>query len=227
MMRQDTDELIRRLVTYAQPVRPLPRPWSRAAVWLVYVLPYVGLMIFVLRPRDDLAAKMTDPRFVVEAATALATGVAAAIAAFATVVPGYSRIPLAALLAPLAAWVGSLGAGCVQDWIQLGPEGLVLRTDWSCLPAILFTGAVPTIAMAAMLRRGAPLTPTLSMALGGLAAGALADFGLRFHHREAGVMVLVWHLGAVVLLLAAASKAGPYVLNWRAVVLADRAASSG
>ena len=56
--------------------------------------------------------------------------------------------------------------------------------------------------------------------LGGLAAAALADFGMRFHHREAGVMVAVWHLGAVFVLLAGAGKAGRYVLNWRAVALA-------
>ena len=55
--------------------------------------------------------------------------------------------------------------------------------------------------MAVMLRRGAPLTPFATMALGGLAAAALGDFGLRlFHSQDASLMVLVWQFGTVVVL---------------------------
>ena len=215
MTDRDTDELIRSLAGKANPVRLLPSPLARATGWLGPALLYVAFVVVLVTPRDDLALKMTDPRFVIEAATALATAFAAAIAACATVVPGYSRMTLAALLVPLAAWLGSLGFGCVEDWITLGSRDLVLQTDWSCFPAILVTGGVPTIAIAVMLRRGAPLTPTLSMALGGLAAGALADCGMRFHHREAGVMVLVWHVGAVFTILSVAASVGRHVLKWR------------
>ena len=217
MTRLNTDDLIRMLAAKAEPVRLLPDPLIRAAAWLTCSLLYVAFVIVVLTPRADLVAKLTDPRFVIEAATALATGIVAAIAAFATVVPGSSRTTLALVALPLAAWVGSLGVGCIQDWFALGATGRLWQNDWSCFPAILVTGAVPSIAMAIMLRRGAPLTPALSMALGGLAAGALADFGLRFHHREAGVMTLVWHLGAVCILLTVASRTGRYVLKWRPV----------
>ena len=217
MTRRNTDDLIRTLAAKADPVRLLPGPVIRATEWLTCSLLYVGFVILVLTPRADLAAKLTDARFVIEAATALATGIVAAIAAFATVVPASNRTTLSLVVLPLAAWVGSLGVGCIQDWITLGSAGRLWQVDWSCFPAILVAGAAPTIAMAVMLRRGAPLTPALSMALGGLAAGALADFGLRFHHREAGVMTLVWHLGAVCMLLLAASRTGRYVLRWRPV----------
>ena len=214
-MHGNTDELIRRLASGAA-VRPLPRPWIRAGAWLAFAVTYIGVVVFAMTPRDDLGTKIADPRFVIEAATALATGVAASIAAFTTVVPGRSRKSLAILMLPLTAWLGSLGLGCVQDWITLDSAGRLFATDWGCFPAILLSGAVPTIAMSVMLRRGAPLTPALTMALGGLAAGALADFGMRFHHREAGVMALVWHLSAVFILLTVAGKAGPSVLTWRA-----------
>ena len=214
-MPADTHELIRRLAANVTPVRPLPRPWARAAVWLALAIPYVGVVAVVFSLRNDLASKMTDARFVTEAVTALATGVVAAVAAFATVVPGYSRRWVVLALVLLVAWLGNLGQGCIRDWIQFGPDGVLLRTDWSCFPAILLAGGVPTIAMAVMLRRGAPLTPILTMALGGLAAGGLADAGLRFHHREAGVMVVVWHLAAVFVLTAVPSLAGRRVLKWR------------
>lgn len=62
-------------------------------------------------------------------------------------------------------------------------------------------GVVAGIAVAAMLYRGAPLAPTLSLGLGGLAAAALADFGLRLLHTpNAGLMAVVWQVGTVALL---------------------------
>lgn len=214
-MLRDTNDLIQHLAATASPVRPLSRPWRRAAGWLACALPYVALVTLLWSVRPDWSATLFDPRFVAEAATALLMAAAAAAAAFATVVPGYNRKALVLVLVPFALWLGVLGRGCLQDIARLGPEGLVLRTDWSCFPAILLTGAVPTIAMAVMLRRGAPLTPTLTMVLGGLGAAALADFGMRFHHREAGPMVLVWHLAAIVVLLTIAGRTGRHVLRWR------------
>ena len=69
-----TGELIQILVEDCMPVRPLPRPWIRTAEWLVIALLYVVLVVFVVSPRADLAAKISDWRFVVEQVLALATG---------------------------------------------------------------------------------------------------------------------------------------------------------
>jgi hypothetical protein len=75
--------------------------------------------------------------------------------------------------------------------------------------------------MAVMLRRGAPLTPHITSALGGLAAAGLGNFGLRlFHSQDVSVMVLVWQVGAVCVLAAMAALAGRYLLNWRSIVTA-------
>src|SRR5260370_4172635 len=87
----DTGELIQLLAEGCEPVRPLPHPWTRTAEWLAVALLYVLLVVFVVSPRPDLAAKIFDWRFVVEQVPALATGIAAAVAAFTTVIPGYSR----------------------------------------------------------------------------------------------------------------------------------------
>jgi hypothetical protein len=127
-------------------------------------IPYVGLVVFVVSPRADLISKASEWRYVVEQVAALATGVTAATAAFATIVPGYDRKLLFLPVLPLAIWLGSLGQGCVQAWIELGPAGLSLHPDWFCFPAIVLIGAVPAIALAVMLRRGAPLTPHMTTA---------------------------------------------------------------
>jgi hypothetical protein len=222
-MTNDLAGFIRRLAESSQSVRPLPHPWMRTAVWLALSVPYMAIVVLMMSPRADLAAKMSNSRFVIEQLAALATAIAAATAAFATTMPGYTRRIILLPLVPLAVWLGSLGSGCVQDWIQRGTQGLSLQPDWICFPATIMIGAVPALAMAAMLRRGAPLTPHLTTALGGLAAGGLGNFGLRLHHpQDASVMVLVWQVGVVFVLSVIAGSAGSYVLNWRSIVAAAR-----
>jgi hypothetical protein len=93
---------------------------------------------------------------------------------------------------------------------------LVFQADWACLPGIVMVGLVPGIAMAVMLRRGAPIAPVLSVGLGGLGAAALADFGLRlFHAQDASLMVLVWQVGTVALLTVLSATVGRHLVRWR------------
>jgi hypothetical protein len=218
-MTEQTNGLIQHLAESSVPVRRLRAPWTRTIFWLGIAVPYVALVIFVVSPRSDLIVKMSDPRFVIEQTAALATGVTAAAAAFATIVPGISRKFLVLPAVTFAVWLGSLGQGCLQDWIQLGPDGLSLRPDWFCFPSIVLVGAVPAIAIAVMVRRGAPLTPHLTAALGGLAAGGLGNFGLRFFHpQDVSLMVLVWQFGTVFILSTLAGWAGRYLLNWRGLI---------
>lgn len=214
-----TDKLIQHLVDAVEPVRPLPRPWLRTACWLALALPYMALVVLMMSSRDDLAAKIGDWRFVIEQLAALATGVAAAMAAFASTVPGFNRKYLLVPVLPLAIWLGSIGQGCLQAWMQFGVDSIMsLQSDWMCFPAILLVGAVPAVVMAFMLRRGAPLTPYLTAALGGLAVAGIGNFGLRlFHPQDASIMVLVWQIGTVFVLTILAGWAGRFLLDWRSM----------
>lgn len=214
----ETDELIGRLAGRSEPVRRLAAPWKRTVVWIALAAPYMVLIVVAMSPRADLIAKASDARFLVEMLAALATGVSAAVAAFASTIPGLNRKYLLLPALPMAVWLGSLGQGCVRDWMKFGPEGLSLQPDWFCFPAIVLVGAVPAVTMAIMLRRGAPLTPFATAALGGLAAAGLGNFGLRFFHaQDASLMVLVWQVGSVMVLSALAGSAGRYFLNWRSI----------
>jgi hypothetical protein len=175
-----------------------------------------------------LAAKLAEWRFVVEQAAVLLTGVAAAVAAFAMTVPGYDRRVLLLPLPPLALWLGSLGVGCIQDFARLGLSGLSLEPDWVCFPGIMLVGAVPAIAMVAMLRRGALVAPLPSAAYGGLAAAGIGEFGLRlFHPQDASLMVLVWQAGTVLILTLLAAWFGRRLLNWRPILEAARRRIAG
>ena len=215
----DTERLIQTLVDTAKPVRPLPRPWVRSILWLAIAIPYMALVVYVMSPRADLMVKLTETRYLVEQFAALATGIAAAIAAFATTIPGYSRKALLLPIPPLAIWLGSLGQGCLSTLIQFWPNGLSLQPDWFCFPAIVLVGAIPAVAMVAMLRRGAPLMPCTTVTLGALAAAGLGNFGLRlFHPQDASLMVLVWQFGSVFILTAVSGCMGRYILNWRSLI---------
>ena len=87
----DTETLIRSLAEKVEPVRPLQSPWRRTGVWAAIAAMYVVVLVIVMSPRSDLAARLGEPGFLFEQTAALLTGLAAAVAAFASVVPGASR----------------------------------------------------------------------------------------------------------------------------------------
>jgi hypothetical protein len=218
-MAMDTSTLIKRLGGDATPVSPLKSPWRRAAVWIGLSLLSIGALILFWPFTEPFSLQLGDTRFLVEQAAALATGITAAAAAFATTVPGYNRRMLALPLVPLAVWVGDIGQGCVRDLMTHGPAGWLVMAHWPCLTATVLVGLVPIAVMAVMLRRGAPLTPRLTTALGGLAAAGMANFGVRFvHGLDASPIVLVWHVGALVVFSMVAAAAGRSILKWKTAV---------
>lgn len=217
-MTRNTEQLIRQLAESASPLRPLAQPYIRAAAWLALSISYIAVVLLVMAPRHDLSSKLFESLFIVEQFAALATGITAAVAAFATVVPGPNRRWTMLPLLPLAVWLGSLGPDCVHELMQFGLQGLPLQHNLWCFPFIVLLGSMPAIAMAVMLRRGAPLTPHLTAALGGLAAAGLGNVGVRLIHPEdVTVMLLVWHVGGVMALSALAGSTGHYFLNWRSI----------
>jgi len=215
----DTNALIQELANSAAPVRRLPPPSARMLLWLALSVPVLVAVIWLMMPGDiNPIAALADRRFLLEEAVLLVTALAAAFAAFASVVPGYDRRILLIPLVPLAVWLASLGEGCWRNWVALGADGLTLRPDWDYLPPAILIGIVPALAMVMMLRRGAPLLPRISIALGALAVAALANLGLRlFHLGDASVMVLFWHLGGAAVLAGLTALAGRRVLYWRHV----------
>ena len=212
----DTNELIKRLAADLEPVRPLRPPWARAVLWLALALPYVAAVVWGKLMMVDASQVGGDTRFMIEQAATLATAVTAAIAAFRSAIPGFDRRFLLLPLAPLGLWLASVGHGCVQDWIRLGADGLTIRPDWDCLPMATIIGIVPAAAIVVILRKGMPLHPRLTLALGALAVASVANFGLQFAHmRDASIMVLTWHLGAAAVLSALGGWLGDRVLGWQ------------
>src|SRR5438046_1002531 len=152
-MTGDTTRLIQQLAGNVQPVRPLRRPWMRTVAWLAVSIPYVAIIVLVLTPRHDLILKLSETRYIVEQIAALAAGMGAAGAAFASTVPGYNRKFLILSLLPSIGWLGTLGHGCIQDWLQFGIGGLTIEPECMCLPTIPLIGALCAITISVRLRR--------------------------------------------------------------------------
>jgi hypothetical protein len=224
-MTRNTTQFIRELAQAATPVRRLPAPWVRASLWCSLALPYLAL-VWLVWPKAHASIPATGS-FALEQVAALATAVIAAIAAFATVIPGSSKKIALAPVVPLAVWIATVATRCAHEWSGVGhlPPLLV---HCACLPATLVAGGLPAIVILAMLRRGAPLMPHLTTALAALATAGIANFGIRFVHAfDSGAVVLVWHLLAVFGIALVLTALGDRIVSWRHTLAASTASTVG
>jgi hypothetical protein len=206
-----TDRLITTLAHDVQPVQTFRPPWLRAVAWGMIAVAYVAVVIAGSLPSDGLRLGLHDGRLVMEHAAALLTAITAAAAAFATVVPGYRRSIVALPIFALAVWVATVGAAVDGE----GLAAMLCQTDWKCTAIILVGAALPAVALIRAIRRGAPLMPSVTGMLAGLAAAAAGSFAVSaFRPNEPGAVVLLWHCGTVVVFALCAGLAGGRFLRW-------------
>lgn len=215
MSDMQTEELIGSLAKNAKPVRRLAHPAWRAVTWMVLSVVYVAAFVWLVGLRPDIGDKLADPKFLIEIGAALLTSIMAAAAAFCAGCPGR---PLWERFAPfpfLAVWLASLGEGCWREWIQTGPNGLVLNSGLVCFQSIFAVSILPAIAILVMIRQGAPIAPMSTTGLAALAASALGAAALRlFHTQDMSLMLLVWQFGSVALLAGLGFLLGNRFLRW-------------
>lgn len=215
----NTDDFIKRLAEANAPVRRLRPPWMRALLWLALAVPYVALVVWLHPHTPSLLPWRLDTWVIVEWTAAFVTGGTAAWAAFCSTIPGYDRRILWIPALPAAVWAGTLGVGCISDWLRFGLAGLTLRPDWGCLPPAILIGSVPLVAIIVMLRRGAPLHPQVSVLLAALAVAGIGNAGLRMYHPgDAAILILVWHVGVAFALTALLGLLGKAVFSWERAV---------
>jgi hypothetical protein len=207
-----TNDLIEELANGLAPVRPLQRPEKRVVRWLLGSVVYLGVLAFVVS-RFTSTAREADTSLLISQLIGVVAGVFAAVAAFASVIPGYSRRALIGSAAATAVWLA------VFVFFALGRgEGQLIvasQHEWVCVAIILVGGGPLIAALAAMLRVGAPLNPSLTGLLSALAVGLLANFGacISLSHDDYAV-TLVWHGGAVALLAGLCVMGAHTVLRW-------------
>ena len=210
-----TPDLIDALVECAAPVRRLRPPLVRACLWLALAAVILALLAIGHGARADLAERLRQPVFLVSIAAALGTGILAAVAAFMVSLPDRSQWWLALPAPVLAVWVGTIGYGCLTDWVSIGPDGVHMGETARCFATLVLTSVPLAIALAAMLRYAALLRPGAVTLAGALAVAAITSSALSlFHDLDATMMILIWNLGTAALITGLGSVFGRRMFRW-------------
>jgi hypothetical protein len=206
----ETERLIDALVASATPVRRLRPPLVRVLSWLALAGAILALLAIGHGVRSDLMVQLRQPVFVVSIAAALSTGVLAAIAAFVVSLPDRSQSWLLLPLPTLVVWVGTVGYGCLTDWVAVGPDGVHLGETLRCFATLVLTSVPLATALAVMLRHAALLRPVAATLAGALAVAAITSSALALMHDiDATAMILIWNLGTAAVIVALGALFGP------------------
>ncbi|MBL4692038.1 MAG: DUF1109 family protein [Magnetovibrio sp.] len=203
-----TVDLIAQLSANLKPVHRLPPPGKRLITWVLVALP-LSLIAGLLMDGADLELarqRLQDPRALAELFSILVTALCAGYAALSSAQPGRSQKVWVLPIVPFLVWLSLIGESCWRLFEKIGPDSFSFAPHWICYPAVAIMGFAPALGIAALVNRGAITNPTLTVAMGTLAATALGAVGLRlFHEPDATVLLLLWQIIATVTFIAAAS----------------------
>jgi hypothetical protein len=204
-----SSRLIARLGGELRPVRRLPSPGRRAAVWLCASVWLAGVLALFADFPALAHRLMAAPDMWLALAGAMLTAVFAGVAALLTSVPGRSAWWGALPLPPLALWIAASGAGCLRlhgiGWTE--PEGAM--HPMACIYFILLVSAPLAGLLGWQVMRACPLRPGLTASLAGLAsAGAAASLLTLIHPFDATATDLGAHFLAVAIVVAAVRLIG-------------------
>jgi len=210
-----TDDLIRAIVADARPVRRLASPFLRAAEWLGFALIVVTVVTVSFGLRDDLAAKLSEPVFVLELVAVGLTAITVALAAFCLSLPDRSRFWLLLPVPAVLVWLSTVGYGCLTNWIALGPGGPATAISPRCFATAVLTSVPLAALLLRMLRHAGPTRPIETAMAGALAIAALTTGGLRlFHDLDPTVVVLGWSFGTTLTFTAMGGLFGRRLFSW-------------
>jgi hypothetical protein len=204
------DSLVARLVADALPVRRLWPPALRLAGWLILAVAAVATAMGI-GLREDLAAPLRRPLYVLEVAALLGAAGAAAAAALLAAVPGRGvrrGVRVALVLGAIAA-----AALLAEPTPAVGPSLAGLR----CAFCIAMFGLLPWIALFTAVGRGAPLDGRAAGAYVGGAAFLVGAAAVRIACPvDDPLHVLGWHMLPILPWSALSAVAGAaWLTRWR------------
>lgn len=207
----NTDDLIRTLsADTVVPASPVAR--------LLWVLPAMGVALAGLWAteglRADLATALQNPISALRIVLTVALGALALWAVVRLARPG-ARVrlwPLGGIaVAAAGLWVWAY-AGVPDGGHQMAIQG---KTLWGCLTTIPMLAVLPTAAVLAAVRQGAPTRPMLAGAIAGLAGGGLAAAIYALHCTEDSPLFYVtWYGTAIAGVAVVSSLIAPRLLRW-------------
>jgi len=206
--------LIADLSSQLRPVRALPPPWRRAALWCGAVLLVASVFALFADLNALMHRLMSTPDMWLSFLGALFTAILAASAAFITSVPGRSSLWALLPLPPLALWLSAGTAGCLRMEPPPGTVPEAPMHPMACIYFIVMVSVPLSILLMWQITRACPLRPALTASLAGLAsAGAAAVILALVHPFDATYTDLLAHLVAVVLVVVGVRIAGERALR--------------
>lgn len=198
-----TEDLIVSLTAGAKAVKPLRPPAWRAAGLLALAVAIVGVSVWSHGLRPDLAEKFRDPLYVLEWLASIATAIGAFLAAFHLSIADRSHRWLFAAVVPAGLWLATIGGGCLQDFFDQGSAAFAWGVSMTCFRYITEMGIPLMLVVLVMNRHAGPIRPIATTLCAGLGAAALSAAGLTlFHGLHASWLVLIWHGGALLTVMA-------------------------
>ena len=212
-----TDELINTLVA-DHAVQPRPKPVGQGLVMAIIGGLAISSALFslTLGVRPDILSALSTWRFDLKLSANLVLLIAAAWVALRLSSP--TTIPLSAMRALLvpalllfAAVIYELVTVPASEWPSraMGVNGVM------CLVSIISLSVLPLTATIYALRQGAPTSPAVMGAMGGLLAGALGATVFAMHcTNDSPLFVAIWYALAIGLMSMFGLVVGRHALRW-------------
>jgi len=211
----DTNDLIGSLVAQSPPVHRLPKPGWLVGFWICVAFGVLVLLAIEHGLRPDLAVQLQQPDFRLSLAASLVTGLLAAAACINASLPDRSRNWLLLPLPALLLWLFCIGHGCLTDWVEYDAGQAESGESLRCLSTVLLVSLPLSAVMFLLLRHAARLRPRRVTLMAGLAVAGLTSTAMSLlHPLDATVMVLIWNLGASLVIVAAEVALGGRVMAW-------------
>jgi len=145
--------------------------------------------------------------------TSFLTGALAALSCLVARLPDRSRSWLLPL-PPLAAWLASLGYGCLTDWVSYDAGSMRFGSAVRCFATVLLLSLPLSASIFVMLRHVARLRPALVTLAAGLAVAGMTSTAMSLLYRlDATIMNLTWNLGTTALGVLIEAAVGRRVLS--------------
>lgn len=209
-----TDDLIRSLAADHMPAKAMPAAWR----WAVLLAIVLGAAAFfsLMKPRHDFAEALGSYRFLFKFVVTIALAATALRLVSILSRPG-DRPGERWLLAALAPLLLLIGAGAEMmvfpetEWMGR----MIGRNSIFCLAAIPVIGLAPLAVLLLALRHGAPTSPGLAGAFGGLAAGGISATFYALHcPDDSPLFVAAWYTIAVLMLMLLGAFFGRAFARW-------------
>jgi hypothetical protein len=212
-----TDELINTLVT-DHAGRPAPKSVGHGLVLAIIGGLAISSALFslTLRVRPDILSALSTWRFDLKLSANLVLLIAAAWVALRLTSPTTTPLSaMRALLVPalllLAAVMYELVTVPASEWPSraIGVNGVM------CLVSIICLSVLPLTATIYALRQGAPTSPAIMGAMGGLLAGGSGATVFAMHcTNDSPLFVVIWYILAIGLVSMFGLLVGRHALRW-------------